>query len=161
MDMITVGFSRAKEWYKIGSVIIKEAEKRDYSHAYLKYTCPITGEIMVAQASHGYVNEVNYKEFLKHNVVVEEIDFKTDDKQFISIMKFIKERQGIKYSTLQVLAISVKKLFHIKLDYNNGDNQYICSEFIIKALQILNPLLGKDWDLDYVTPSDLKKILGY
>ena len=62
---MVVGFSKARNKYKIFSTLISLVEKRPYSHAYFKYTCPISNILMVSQASHGFVNEIAYNIFLQ------------------------------------------------------------------------------------------------
>ncbi len=159
MKTITIGFSRSSSPWKIGSKVIQEVEKRDFSHAYIRYSCLITGVEVVAQASHGYVNEVSYEIFKRDNIVVEEYELELTRDQFKTILTFIQENKGKDYSNMQLLLIGVKKILHIELtDFENRDMAYICSEFAARLLQILGKLMPEH--LDLVTPSDLREIIA-
>jgi len=68
MASIIIGFSRSRSPWKIGSRLIQISEKRPFSHAYFRYTCPISGKQIVNQASHGYINEVEYEIFKEDNI---------------------------------------------------------------------------------------------
>lgn len=162
MNSFFVGFSRAKSPWKIGSSIIREVEKRDFSHAYIKYIDPLTGITMVAQASHGSVNIVNYDIFLQQNIVVEEYEITCTLEQYKEILIFICKNAGKPYSTFQLVLIGIKKIFGIELNIRNKDAKYICSEWAATICKIAGVPVPEE--LDYQTPSDLNtllKNLGY
>lgn len=154
---IVIGFSRALKPYQILSKIIMAVEKRDYSHAYIKYQCPITNVMMVCQASHGYVNEMNLDIFLKHNIISHEYTIELTNEEFVDFLTFTKENLGVKYSVKELFLISIKKLFHITINNYDGDESFICSEWAARILKKLK-LFNQD-KLDYITPSDLDTIL--
>ena len=155
-----VGFSKAKAWYKVMSDLIAFSEKRKYSHAYFKYTCPISGIEMVSQASKGFVNEITYVNFLRENVVIEEITLDLNLDETLNILKWCKSLQGNTYGMDQILSITIKKILGKSLKVNNGDKKLICSEYIIRGIQQAKIYFGRDViNLDEVTPSDLNKII--
>lgn len=158
MEKIIIGFSKSRNPLKIGSQIIRSVEKRDFSHAYVKFTEPITSKVLIAQASHGYVNMTAPDIFEEHNIIVEEYEVSLSDEQFIEILKFVYENLGKDYSVFQLVLIGIKKILHIELtEYENRDEAYICSEFAARLLQLAGKEMPKD--LDFVTPSDLRTII--
>lgn len=156
--IITIGFSRAKESWKIGSKIIAESEKRDYSHAYVKITNPLTKITLVYQASLGMVNMFNYNLFLEHNIVVEEYELDVTHEQYKEILTFLHENVGKPYSKKQILFLAIKKLFRVEMKYQNNDESFICSELAIRILIIVKKIIVEA--IDYKTPSDLNILLN-
>ena len=159
MKTISVEFSKAKAWYKIASDVIATTEKRPYSHAYLKYECPITGILMVSQASKGSVNEITYENFLKENIVIEEIKLCLTEDQILKILKKAKSKQGDPYANDQLLNIAFKKIFRHSLNKTNGEKAVICSEHVVRCLQEVDMYFARDCNIDEITPSDLFKSL--
>lgn len=159
MKKIIIGFSRAKSLWAIGSTIIQVSEKRNFSHAFIKYEDPITGLIMISQASHGMVHDCYIEEFLKANIIVEEYEIDCTDQQWLDFYIFNRKHQGVKYSKTQLIALAAVKLFHIKLWFNNGDAEFICSEWAGRVCSILNEPMPDN--LDAMTPSNLREQLLY
>lgn len=158
MNIINIGFSRAKRWYKVGSVVIAKSEARDYSHVYVEYTCQITGVELIAQASHGMVNLMNKVIFLENNIIAKQYVLQCTDKQNLDIMTFIANSLGTPYSMSQVLLLGIKTAFKFQIKSYNKDKYYICSEFAARLCKILDIVMPEE--LDYVTPSDLDRILS-
>jgi len=154
---MTIGFSRASSMWKLGSAAIQLAEKRNFSHVYIRYICPITQVDIIAQASKGYVNEINVAHFLEHNVIVEEYKLDCSSKQFNDVLLFIKQHLGVKYSQLQILVIAIKKLFNFSIPIDNKDMGFICSEFAARVCQI-HGIRTPSYLEDY-TPSDLNTLI--
>lgn len=158
--IITVGFSRTKHKYKIGSAIISESEKRKYSHTYFVYKCLTTEMLMVSHAANGMVHELTYENFLKHNIPMEEINIHLTEEEYVSFIKWCKNQLGTKYSILQIILLAIKKLSKLELPVNNGLSQVICSEYCIRGLNVaLTSNLGLGRNLDYITPSDINTII--
>lgn len=154
---ISFGFSRAKSVYKLGSQAIQEVEKRAFSHAYIKYIDPITGMVLVSQASHGFVNITNYEIFLEANIVAVEYEHECSEEQFINILRYIYKHSGKPYSKFQLILIGIKKILHFEVNIRNGDKAFICSEWAGNIARILN--LNVPEQLDYETPSDLEMVV--
>lgn len=159
MDII-IGFSRAKSPWKIGSKIIAEAEKRDYSHAYVKIINPFTKITLVYQASLGMVNMYNYNLFLEHNTVVEEYTMTATQENYKEILTFLHSNVGKPYSKTQVMFLSIKKLLGFEVKYQNKDEEFICSELAVRVIEIVIPGTTYDTSIDYVTPSDLNRLVN-
>lgn len=156
---IYVGFSSARDWWLIGSTIIKLGEKRSYSHAYLRYIDPVTNLNVLSQASHGAINQIEFSLFQKHNKVIKEYEFEITEEQFKLLQNTIKQNLGIPYGSLELIWISIKKVFHIELNIHDKNTTMICSEFVGMLLTVLNIL--KPDDLDYLTPSDLDTLIQH
>ena len=154
---IIVGFSRNKEWYKVGSVAIELAEKRPYSHAFLQFTDPFTQRDMIAQAAHGMVNEMSFTRFTEENTVVRTYSFEITPDQFHQLLQTIQDNLGMPYGYLELIWIAIKKLLRIQVNIHDHNDTYICSEFVGMLLQTLDIL--KPDNLDFLTPSDLEKLI--
>lgn len=157
MKKITIGFSKSKSIFKIGSTAIQLVEKREYSHAYIVYYSEEKQCHMVAQASHGYVNEVSLEQFEKSNIVIKQYELAITDFQFKQAMAFIGSKMGSLYSKMQIFLIAIKKLIKLEIKQYNADKYFICSEFAAIVCRILGVKVPNN--LDYVTPSDLDTIL--
>jgi hypothetical protein len=154
---IIVGFSRAKSIFKFGSTAIQLAEKRNFGHAYIRYFSEEKQSEIVAQASHGFVNEMNFDIFKDTNIVVKEYEIVCTPEQFKLVMKFIGSKLGVLYSQMQIILIAIKKVLRFEVKEYNRDKYFICSEFAA----IICSILGMDvpTELDYFTPSDLDTLL--
>lgn len=154
---IIVGFSKAKSIWKVGSTIIRAIEKTKFSHAFISYTCPLTQVDLVAQASHGMVNQCNLDIFRLENIILEEYEIDCTDDQFIDMLRFINLNLGKDYSTLQLLLIGIKKILHIEIKTVDQDTSYICSEWAFRICQMFG--IEYDGNSDYMTPSDLNRLV--
>lgn len=154
---IIVGFSRAKSAFKFGSTAIQLAEKRKFGHAYIRYHSEEKQTDIVAQASHGFVNEMNFDIFKDTNIVVKEYKLECSQATFDVIMKFIGSKLGTKYSQMQIILIAIKKVLRFEVKQYNQDKYFICSEFAAIICHILGMDVPKE--LDYFTPSDLDTLL--
>lgn len=157
MKNVSICFSRSKSEFAVFSKGIQLLEKRKYGHAFVKYTDELTGIVMVAQASHGIVNEMNYDVFLINNVVIKEYKLTCSDEDFIKLLTFIKKNMGVSYGNTQIILILIKKLFFLEIKSYNREKYFICSEFAAFACSILKIQMPEN--LDYVTPSDLDSLL--
>ena len=156
--IITVGFSKSKAWYNVGSLAIQLAEKRPFSHCYIKYTHPVTCVEIISQAAHGFLNQFDIDIFKQNNVIVEEYDFDVTKEQYRDMLLYIHTNLGKSYGYLELVLIAIKKLFHFEINIHDGDKTYICSEFALRICEILN-IITSSIDQDYITPSDLNKLI--
>lgn len=154
---ITVGFSRAKDKFKLGSTLIRLVEKRAFSHVYIKYQCPLTKVVLVAQASHSLVNLCNFDVFKTENIIVEEYKIVCNDIQFNDMLTFINLNLGKPYSMMQLVLIGIKKILHIEIKTRNKNDAYICSELAFRICQIFG--IKYKGNSDYITPSDINKLV--
>lgn len=135
-----VATSSPNTW-KIGAEIIKLYQGTDFSHVLI-----IQGDL-VYQASHGLVHCAYIDNFISDNNIIdfyEVPDIAVD-------MDFVHRQLGKKYGTLQLLFIPFLKLVKAK-SKGNGNQRFICSEFVGKALKL-------DWVDDTTTPKEIDKYL--
>lgn len=127
--------------FKIGAELIKFYQGTEFSHVLI-----INGDL-VYQASHGLVNCTHIDNFIVDNKIInfyEVPDTSVD-------LDFINKQLGKKYGTLQLVFIPFLKLVKAK-SKGNGNQKFICSEFVGKALRL-------DWVDDTTTPLDIDKYL--
>jgi hypothetical protein len=154
---LIIGFSTSRSAWAIGSTAIRVAEKRDYSHSYVRFESPLTGVDTVVQASHGFINQQSFAIFNQKNVVVKEYTFDITFEDFKKLKKYMDENMGKPYSYLQIFFLAIKKLFRIEFDAQNKDHEFICSEFAARILEVLGIVNTSKQDL--ITPSDLEKMI--
>jgi hypothetical protein len=158
MTSIIIGFSRSRSPYKIGSKLIQWSENRPFSHAYFRYTCPLSGKQIINQASHGYVNEMEYEIFKKDNIIVEEYQLTCKEEEYKELMTFLRSNLGRKYSQKQIFVIGCMKVLGIKKNiYVDGDKADICSEWVAKGAKLISYISQLPSILDTYTPSDLRE----
>lgn len=129
--------SSPKKW-RLGAELIKFYQKTEFSHVAI-----VRGNL-VFQASHGFVNCMHVDIFLKDNKVIDK--FKVPD--CAVDMNFVYHQLGKPYSYIQIFEIALKYLTGVKVLINNRNNQFICSEFVGKALHL-------DWVTDHTSPKEI------
>lgn len=152
-----IGFSRSNGRFPIYSTLIRIAEKRPYSHAYVRMDDRYTGRDVIFQASSTMVNRCNIDIFRAHNRIIKEYVIDCTEEEFKEIWTWLSDKLGLDYSRTQIMWISIKKLLRISGKSDNGDREFICSELAAKALRIKGISLPRR--TDEITPSDLDKIL--
>lgn len=130
--------------FKIGAALIKFYQKTEYSHVLI-----IDGDL-VYQASHGFVNCMHIDVFLEHNNIIDVLE--VDDSKVD--LEFVKKQLGKKYGFIQLLNIATRFLFGIKLFKNDGNQKFICSELVGKALHL-------DWVNDQTDPKQVFEYLRH
>lgn len=134
--------------WKIGAELIKWYQGTTFSHVLI-----IDGDF-VYQASQGYVNCMHIDNFLKHNKLIHQYNIPDN----IVDMDFVKSQLGKEYGFYQLAVIvilsTLKSVFSfIRFRYRgNGDQKFICSEFVGKALKL-------DWVDDLTTPAEINNYL--
>lgn len=160
MRTIIIGFSKPKE-FKILAKLIMWFEKTDWSHAYVKFNAITIERNLIYQASSKMVNFEGSIHFETHAIPIHEYQIDIDDEKYKSIMQFCVDNAGIKYGILSALGAGLVKLgkklnISIKNPFEDGIHSEFCSEL---AARVLNQIYLLDYDLDDITPKDLKEIL--
>lgn len=133
--------SAPRKW-KIGAELIKFYQKTAFSHVAI-----IKGDL-VFQASTQAVNCMHISQFLKHNKVIDRFYVHRNDVD----MNFVRQQLGKEYSFWQVFQIAFKYITGIKITISNGDQKFICSEFVGKALRL-------PWVNEHTTPLEIANYL--
>lgn len=153
MIKVTFGLSRAKCDWAILSKAIMLAEKRPFSHVYVRFTEPTTGVEIVFHAAKGMVHACSLTNFLKTNIQVKEYEVDFSESQFKDLLSYMYKNSGVKYSYLQIVSITIQKLLKTKGIYKNGEQEQICSELAIRVLDIVGMRRYFKAE-DDITPSD-------
>lgn len=127
--------------WKLGAELIKYYQDTLFSHVL------IIQDDLVFQASHGRVNCTHIDVFLSENKI---IDFYEVPHEKVDI-EFVKKQLGKKYGFSQLFLIPLIKYSQLKYT-GNGDQKFICSEFVGKALRL-------DWVDDLTTPKEIDDYL--
>jgi len=135
-----VATSKPKTW-KIGSELICFYQKTNFSHVL------IIKDDLVYQASHGLVHAAHMDNFIVDNKIIDRYDIPDS----VVDMEFIHKQLGKKYGTMQVILIPLLKFIKAKWS-GNGNEKFICSEFVGKALRL-------DWVGELTTPKEIDKYL--
>ena len=136
-----IATSAPKKW-KIGAELIKFYQKTEYSHIL------IIDNDLVYQASNGDVNCMHIDVFLENNNIIDVLEVE----DHLVDMDFVKKQLGRKYAFLQLANIATRYLLGIKLFKNDGNQKFICSELVGKALHL-------DWVNDQTNPRQVFEYL--
>jgi hypothetical protein len=151
---VEICFSRAKSPLAIGSVAIRLAEKRPYSHVFIKFIEPKSQKLMVLHAAHGMVHLVPYKKFVETAIEVKSYSLEFNEQEFDQLWEFMMSNLGRPYSERQLLVIAILKILKTKRFVRvDGAKSYICSELAAMVCKLKNIALPAE--LDVITPSDL------
>jgi hypothetical protein len=137
-----IATSSPKKW-KIGAELIKFYQKTTFSHVAI-----IKGDL-VFQASHGSVNCMHLSVFLQDNKIIDRFYVHNNKID----MQFVKMQLGKKYSIWQIVQIAIDYLTGIKITISNGNQKFICSEFVGKALRL-------SWVDEHTTPAQIAEYLA-
>ena len=126
-----IGFSTPKK-FRFGSWAIRKYEKSNWSHVFMCYMPSPNSSLpfgKVFQASHGKVNAMHFDRFQEENRIfyMREIELSKD--AFIDSATFSWEQLGKPYSFMQLIKIAFNKY-----NKSNGEDAYICTEFVARAL---------------------------
>lgn len=145
----------------VTSKIIKARLNTDYSHVCGVVSTGPIGLFDVYEASHGNVHGVDLTEFLKKNKVIKTCRIKFSNREdYYSLIRYLKKQRGKDYSEWGAVASTFKCLRKLGIG-DNGDDKFICSEYMARALE---EAYGMDYsymrrDTDYIDPAFFEKIL--
>jgi len=130
---IYIGFSRRNMAF---SKFLKWTERRPYSHCYIRYHHPFTGQDLILHAAGFSIHTLTFENFQKHgNIVVKEyaIDVK-DRNKLREAYTFIYEVSGNPYGWIQLIGMGLVKIAgffgkKIKNPLSDDTTSMVCSEF--------------------------------
>lgn len=142
MSTFSIGFSRPKKLNPLSWAIMKYM-KTEFSHTYLVFTVPSTGQRVVYQANRHGVNCVSYDVFKATNIIVDEIEIVEQERQ-TEALRFCIDNLGNSYSMWALFAIV------LNIKFGDGTKRFICSELVARALNLNIKYL------DTVSPKQIK-----
>lgn len=157
MNTIFIGFSGSS---LVGSLFIKEIEKRPYSHVYVRFQHPITNEWIITHAARGMVHEVTFDHFKQTNDIIKEYPIVLTADQWYSFHKVNNYYKGSDYSLGQFLLITLKKLLKVNNKKTNMNKKFICSEWAYVLLTKIGFMKDTAGSQDSLTPSDFENLLN-
>ena len=139
MTHVTVGFSKPKGLSPIAS-LIRLAEGTPYNHVFIKFREPVTGELLIFEASYTVVYLVRAEQWEKGNEVVHDVRIYPTPAEHVDILtKGFKALQK-PYSFMSILGHLVMKVGRLPRNpYKDRGRSYICSELVAHLLNIPNP----------------------
>jgi len=132
-----------------------------YSHVCGVVSTGPIGLFDVYEASHGNVHGLDLTEFLKKNKVIKTCRVVIENKDdYYAIIRYLKKQRGKSYSEWGALASTFKCLRNMGLG-KDGDDQFICSEYMARAMEQFEDMDYSDYrsSADYVDPKIFEKIL--
>lgn len=141
-----VGFSKPSK-FKIVSWIIQKWQKTEFSHAYIKFYSQKYDRHMIYEASHTTVHFEELNNWLERNTVVKEFDIGDEKRDHVII--FAIDNCNKPYSLRSLIGV----LFGKPNFGKDGNNAFICSELVAKAI-------GIDIADDFYKPIDLFNYLN-
>lgn len=116
------------------------------------------------EASHGNVHDIDLENFLSKNKVIKTCRIKLEDKEDLyKIIRYMKKQRGKDYSEWGAIASTVGLFRAIGLG-KDGDSEFICSEYMVRALEQAELFTEEDYkegrgSSDYVDPKFFEKML--
>jgi len=157
-DNLIIGFSRSSG-FKPFSWAIRLFEGSKYSHTYVKLYNRHFNDFDIYQASKGMVNHVVEENFLKENTMVAEFSIPIEPKAKLELINLIRYKLGKPYSTLTIIGIFLAKFGIKSRRFFKGEDSYICSELVARALKESGLLpVEVHLDVDKATPKQLYEI---
>lgn len=149
----------------ITSRIIRWRLGTDYSHVCGVVTTGPIGLFDVYQASSGDVNDIDLENFLKKNHVIKTCRIAFEDAEtYYTLIRYLKKQRGKGYSEWGAIASTFPTLRKLGFG-NDGDNEFICSEYMARGLEETGMLSEDDYKLgrgsaDYVDPKFFEIMLN-
>lgn len=144
MTSFAVGFSKPKKSNILSSLMMKFMGSK-YSHTYLVFDVKLTGQRIIYQANKHGVTCIEYENFKKKNIILNEINILEENRA--EALRFCISHLGKTYSIKTILAIA------LNVKFGDGTRRFICSELVARALRL------EVKNIDTITPVEIHKIL--
>jgi len=156
MKTITIGFSKSKKKFAIGSYAIRTYYGTEYSHVYIKFKSESLDRVLIYEAVGGGLRFIGTKVWESHAVEVASFDIEVSQPSHIKLMQYCIDNAGVEYGTAQNIGIFACDLLGTKTNpFKKGKN---CSEVVGEVLKLEGYVIDKDINL--VTPRDIYKVLS-
>lgn len=161
MQKFTVGFSKSKKKFAIGSWLIRLYQWTKFSHTYIRRKSDIYTSDIMMHASEGLVQHMSGVQFDKKHEVVAEFDIEISDEKWKQLRALMHYYSGDNYSIMQnvgIMLVDFMRLFDVRIK-NPWHKGWNCSEFVMTVLQQIYPAEFSSYDPNTVTPKEVYRIL--
>lgn len=152
MKTLTIGFSKSKKKFAIGSVVIRWYLKTKYSHTYFKFNSNKYNLDLIYEAVGSGVRFIGTKLWKNHAIQVCSYDVSISEEGFTKVMQIFIDNAGADYGYKQNLGIIIADIFDLKT--NPFPSKTNCSELVARVL--VKEGYEFDKDLNLVTPKDIE-----
>lgn len=133
-----------------------------YCHVAFLYEEPITGRLYIYEADGGIVRMMNPQNFSKRNEI-SKVYHLPEGVSFKPIDNWLYRKLGKDYAWCQIAGLVKKIIFDITPRYRKND-EFICTEVVLRILRIVGLVTEKENELDFYSVSDchelVKEVLG-
>lgn len=155
MRTVTIGWSKSKKRFAIGSRLICWYMGTPYSHVYMKFEAKTFERTLVYEAIGKGVRFVGFNNWNKDHQEVDSKEIQISDENYKKIMQFCIDNSGAEYGFMQNIGILLANLCKShRNEFTSGEN---CSEAIGEILALEGYIIDKD--LNLLTPKDIFLIL--
>ena len=156
MKTITIGFSKSKKKFAIGSWAIRWYMGTPYSHTYIGFHADKIDRDLKYEAVGSGVRFIGAKLWETHAEEVKSYTIEISDQNYIELMQDCVDNAGINYGYWQNIGIIVADIVGLKKNlFTVGFN---CSESVGRILRKEGYTIDKD--LNILTPKDIDMILA-
>ena len=156
MKHITIGFSKSRKKFAVGSWLIRWYMETPYSHVYVKFHSDSLNRDLVYEAVGSGVRFIGEKKWQSHAEEVASFSIQVPDDKYADLVKYCIDNAGDEYGFLQNIGIVIAGVFNEKFNrFNDGMN---CSENTYNIANLLGIVINKDKNL--ITPKDLYQKLS-
>lgn len=132
MKELTVYFTESKFSNPV-NWMIKKFEKSPFTHCAIGLVDH--GEVFIYESGLFGVKCMSLEEFKVLNKIVEVVKLNVSDKSYKQIYKNLEQYVGVSYGYCTLLGILFARVSGRRNRFADGDETFICSEYIYKALK--------------------------
>ena len=156
MKTITIGFSKSKKKFAIGSWLLRAYMKTPYSHTYLGFRSATIDRNIKYESVGSGVRFIGEKRWQSHAREIKAYTIQISEASYIEMLQFCVDNASDSYGFWQNAGVLIADVLKLKTNpFNTGVN---CSELIGKILVRNGYKIDKD--LNNLTPKDIDIILG-
>jgi hypothetical protein len=155
MKTITIGFSKSKKRFAIGSWAIRAFQGTKYSHVYIKFKSDSLQRVLIYEAVGAGLRFIGTKVWESHAEEVVSFSIDIDQENYLTLMRYCVDNAGTEYGFTQNIGIAICELLRLKNNpFKKGKN---CSEVVGEMLKLEGFSFVKETNL--LTPKDIYEVL--
>lgn len=155
MKTLTIGFSKSKKKFAIGSWLIRWYLQTEYSHTYLGFYSSSLDRNLKYEAVGGGVRFIGEKEWQYHAQEICRYDISVSDEEYLEVLRYCVDNSGQDYGFMQNIGIVIANILKLEKNiWSKGDN---CSELVGRLLELKGYSFNKE--LNLLTPKDIENAL--